>query len=418
MGSSSSKSSTSGPSQSKSKNGLSNETKEAILIPPSFLVPSPFSPLSPTCLADMKVSGTKRPSLMEYLFATTPGARLLNDFMHPSLTLSVGSSPDRNILIRMDPSASNFSDSDDSKVKTPSGFIWGNNHIVPDRVDAKKIATVEALFPTTPGDQSLLVRGYVIPDKVSVSGQINASRTGWFDTRWNHSSSNVQVEAGAYVPFQSGKKVDTATLYGAVDYRETLASAEVDVPTSVDAIIETKPKVRCFASFNVSDEKTQPLWVTIRTENDKNKKFSVNLAQTFTFNRINLNAMDDRAPRVSQSLGWTVQLDQIVNEDLTSPGAATTQLSLGGAWQINRGLGVKALCTQDSLKYGVVLKRWKHPGIVMSFLSQFDFAEKNHSFLGVGLELTTTGNPFAEYREDSKKYRQDRAAPETKVGFS
>ena len=88
-----------------------------------------------------------------------------------------------------------------------------------------------------------------------------------------------------------------------------------------------------------------------------------------------------------------------------SSNARINRLSLGAAWQLNRGLAVKAvLQPQDQcLLAAVILKRWKQPRVACSLLGSYDYSGnggRGLRFVGLGLELETgsiDANPDAYY---------------------
>jgi hypothetical protein len=143
----------------------------------------------------------------------------------------------------------------------------------------------------------------------------------------------------------------------------------------------------------------------------------MNLSQTLNFDRYHLNVLEDRAPKVRQTLGWVVQLE---HKGKAQEQPQPPRLSVGAAWQWNRGFGIKGVVSHSdgdhttTLKYGIILKRWIQPRVTLSLLNQIYLNTSKHSFLGVGVELETTGNLVAEYQTETSGMAQD-TTPVTKV---
>ena len=196
----------------------------------------------------------------------------------------------------------------------------------------------------------------------------------------------------------------------------------------------------------VSDESTTaspPLWLTMTSNS---KLSAINISQLLSFDRVNLNPLDTRAPRVRNTFGWTVQVEKPFMNDSDSLQVLPSQVSVAAAWQYNRVLAFKVVGTSCpgnidstlgggrnsgkrnySCTLGVLLKRWKQPRLTCSFLGRFDFQTQTSSFVGVGLELETdtstllgnrgTGDHANFFYTPPGVQVSDKGTPETKASL-
>ena len=150
-----------------------------------------------------------------------------------------------------------------------------------------------------------------------------------------------------------------------------------------------------------------PLWLTMTSNSQAS---AINISQLLSFDRINLNPLDARAPKVRNTFGWTVQVEKPSTSD-SDLEPTPSQASVAAAWQYNRVLAFKLVGTSQSAQQqpgasigdgsssrhytctlGVLLKRWRQPRITCSFLGRYDFQTQTPSFVGIGLELETDGS--------------------------
>jgi hypothetical protein len=367
-----------------------------VLIPPCFLTPTAQMP--PSCQSLCKATLT--PDLLEYLWATNPGRRLLQDYLSPGVFLLVGTGTrtgssadkDKNLLVSLQ-----LDDTSKASVSSNS-LLWIGQ--------AWKRGSIEALVPTA-GQPSLTALLIPVPNLLSISANLNADGKGWVGARLQVPPKTIPILLGAYVPFESRtKKPSTLHAYGAAEYHSSLAAVQAEIPLTGN--YNQPPKVSTMVSLNVNDKTSPPLWLTLKQQQQQQSssqssqpQWIMNLSQTLTFDRNCLDFWDDRAPFVRQTLGWVVQLtkNKKRNED-QNQNPSTPELSVGAAWQWNRGFGIKGVVNHSSqtLVYGMVFQRWMPPRVTLSVLNQWNFITSKHSFLGLGVELETTGNLVAEYQ--------------------
>lgn len=200
--------------------------------------------------------------------------------------------------------------------------------------------------------------------------------------------------------------------YFAFNLLGALLAAEANVPlTTLDCTM------RYYMSMDVGSTSALPLRLAM--ERSQNAS-TISLSQLLSFDRYQFNPMEDRAPRVLNRLGWTIRMDQH---------CGSTSVALGGAWQINRAVAVKAVMRPTDadrfLTTACILKRWNQPRVTASFLFRHSLHTPLWStpprFLGVGLEIET-GNLQREeqfFQEENHVGGSNSAnqVPTTKVVF-
>jgi hypothetical protein len=126
------------------------------------------------------------------------------------------------------------------------------------------------------------------------------------------------------------------------------------------------------------------------------------VSQVFTFDRYQFNPMEDRAPSVRNTLGWTIRMEQ----QHPPPGkeeTAAPKMQAGLAWQINRNVAWKLVATptEGSIQTALLLRQWQQPRITASIL--LTHLDKRHGlaagwlFAGIGFEMEASGAPSRRY---------------------
>jgi len=177
------------------------------------------------------------------------------------------------------------------------------------------------------------------------------------------------------------------------------------------------------------------LWLTMTSTPQTS---AINISQLLTFDRINFNPFDGRAPRVRNVLGWTVQFAKPTSSTIgggsnnvhTAFTDTPSQLSIAAAWQFNRNIALKVVGTsqpgqsgkrhhQHACTFALLLKRWKQPRIMCTILGRHDFQTRSSSFLGVGLELETDASTLFGVGDNvyaaPDAHLSDKDTPETKT---
>lgn len=148
------------------------------------------------------------------------------------------------------------------------------------------------------------------------------------------------------------------------------------------------------------DDSGPPLQLTLQATPEKS---ALALSQILTFDRIQVNPVEDRASKVRNTVGWTVQLEtertgsasnSLDAKKSSSNGTTNRALSkatMAAAWQVNRAVALKAvLHPQDSnLDMALILKRWRQPRVTCSLLARHSWSTNTTRFLGLSVELET-----------------------------
>mmetsp|Transcript_3025 Transcript_3025/g.4936 ORF Transcript_3025/g.4936 Transcript_3025/m.4936 type:complete len:478 (+) Transcript_3025:63-1496(+) len=171
------------------------------------------------------------------------------------------------------------------------------------------------------------------------------------------------------------------------------------------------------SNSNGSSSSIPPLVVTIR-KSGQSSSSSMALSQVLTWDRYSVNALEDRCPKIRNSLAWTVALEKESSSTAAKPKAAM-------AWQINRGVALKVVAQpDDGIRGAIVLKRWKQPRITCACLvGTGQFGGLEFQGLGVTLEIggADSNDQHAAAQQDVE-YNDSQATiivspftPETKV---
>jgi hypothetical protein len=178
-------------------------------------------------------------------------------------------------------------------------------------------------------------------------------------------------------------------------------------------------KTRSYISANLNDAGGPPLYVTLEGDTMSNTS-SISMSQIVSFDRYGMNPGEWRAPKVRNTIAWTVKMEssaETTDEGAMAPGLRSSQLSLGAAWQINRAVALKAVFRTPRHEHesgplvttALMLKRWEQPRVTCSILNSW--SGQGVKFLGIGLELETGGTD-ASY---SRSLPTSGEVPETKA---
>ena len=217
--------------------------------------------------------------------------------------------------------------------------------------------------------------------------------------------------------------------------------AEISVQTKLplDTLEpQTSYHVSCNLSFDDNDDNddellsSPPLWVHL----DKTPcSTRMSLSQTLTLDRSVMNPLEERCPKIRNTLGWTVQLlhehngDDDSNPQSKRPlfqASVVHQINRNVAWKVVMGSSSSSASTTNSssgapnITGALLLKRWKQPRVMCSVL--WDLS--SNSFQGIGIEVETGYNDKSS--SSSKNYnngnspdriprRVDSNTPETRA---
>jgi len=263
------------------------------------------------------------------------------------------------------------------------GLGWLGAHY--DRTFAMDALPIIDAYANDPFQTAALIKPYEGLDTMCRS-TVNFKLGSWMPLQWRD-------------PFNKRRKSDVNALHGYAAVNMLGATAAIH--GKFDTSYERMPIVRSYFSANLNDIDRPPLQITLERFEDK---ASISLSQVLAFDRWQLNPVEDRAPKVRNTLAWTVRMENLIDNDIdTSFRAAEdsgahysadnntkNRLSLGAAWQINRGLAVKAvlLPQEQCLTAAILMKRWRQPRVTCSLLGCLS-KTNGFQFLGIGVELET-----------------------------
>ena len=208
--------------------------------------------------------------MLEYLWATNPGRRLLQDHLSPGVWLSVGPSADKHILVSLDINT--------RQAVSSNSLLWIGQTL--DR------GSIHALVPTA-GQPSLTAEFLPVPNIASISANVSADRKGWVGARLQVPKDGIQMLLGAYVPFGPRTKPSTLHAYGAAEYNQSLLAVQAKIPLTGNQ----PPNVSTMVSLNINDDVSPPLWVTLKQQQQQ-QQWTMNLSQTLHFDRHVLNLLE------------------------------------------------------------------------------------------------------------------------------
>ena len=181
-------------------------------------------------------------------------------------------------------------------------------------------------------------------------------------------------------------------------------SSQFDPQAIIKSVVSStcKPQMSGYVSFDLNqvgggvgeynpysqDEVQQgpPIMVTLhQLKGDRNSEAAATISQTFTFDRYVTNPLEQRCPKIRNTVSWAVRLKRSVSsrdgygplsgsEEVANSGNSTgtateTSLTAGVSYQMNRGLCYKINTdSKGGMTVAIMLKRWAHPRITASAL--------------------------------------------------
>jgi hypothetical protein len=224
----------------------------------------------------------------------------------------------------------------------------------------------------------------------------------------------------------------TAAVHGSwkrthFDDDNTTATTAAAAAAAASWLFQT-PHLHTYFSANLNDEHQPPLQITLERDNIQ-ETASIALSQVLAFDRWQFNILEDRAPKVRNTVAWTIRMESsprqtttTMNHEDSGEHRVSSQSSssvenitnnhriyFGAAWQINRGLAIKAVLDpqRSRLTTALLFKRWKHPRITCSVLSSIDPHRGMSLFRGVGIELETTTTTVSGTKDDDNSNHPD-----------
>lgn len=387
--------------------------KHGVLIPPSFAIEGA------TSAARTLLQQPLQPSLIEELVQSSISHRILNEYLQPGFFLSsaVDGSTDVRAAFTLPATSSTASA---GRIVAQRSTTYSTSRVSMGTEDGPP--TLSLGYQMTPGWllYAHLGAGHGwLGTHLDVT--LNQREPAYPSSPMNQADQppdqSMRMRLGSWVPSSVKPKrirtlaeapslIDAVLGYAAIDFLGSTAGVEVELPMS-----SLQPSTKSFFSMNLTGDEGPPLTIALsRVDQSPSSSLSaMSLSQVVHFDRFQLNPMEDRAPRIRNTLAWTLRMEQQVHDTESS-----TRLMLGGAWQINRGLALKAVIDQQGgVTSAVILKRWKHPRVSCSVLCRQANVRSSPGFLGIGLEIETGRLLAIDYAVDGPD--MDLNVPETKA---
>jgi len=379
--------------------------KFGVLIPPSFIVVDTSSDSDATLpiSCQTRLKSLTAPNVLNDLWTMNQGRQLLETYMTPGATLSVPTATQGQILVALNT----------NEINDTSSFLWAEQPLSDN-------TRIELLVPTVDSPNFHMRYKKSVNENTfwSVRGQMNTQQKGWVESRVKSTYDNLDMlfSVSSSLPSLNDpatkndvmdQVLKSIHLQAGAEYKDSLIAVQGvldqnQLPTLTASMVSLNLNHQANDDGNsslTSDVKARvpPLWLTlkqIKPPGEDTTKWTLNLSQILTFDRYVWNVLEERAPKVRQTLGWSLQMDTTTATGESTP---ETKWSVGTTWQVNRGLAFKSVMTTSNtsplaINYGIIMKRWMQPRATLSILSQFEFATKKSSFLGFGLELEAS--PF------------------------
>lgn len=200
----------------------------------------------------------------------------------------------------------------------------------------------------------------------------------------------LNAKAGAWTPFCFGENRDPLSVHGYMAANALGATGAVHASLYEN---NNTPQIKSYFSANLNEVDRPPLQVSL-SQNGLNT--SIALTQVLSFDRIQLNVLEDRAPYVRNTAAWTIRMENSPAKAGSST-PASANVALAAAWQVNRAVALKAVYDKSGCTTAVLCKRWEHPRMTCSLLHRW--SAKGPQLWGIGLELET-----GRLETDSKGY--------------
>lgn len=450
---------------------LAKQQQQAgILAPPIFLHSQESSSLSLSTLAQLAQS-QHPPNLIEHLWTTDFGSRLLKEYVTPGFSLqlptsvhsSSSSTNQKNqILIHLQPAT------------TSSSILLAQHQFGPLQVQLNVPATTSSSSSTT-GSSTLTHQARAGPllqlaaatpsPYVSLHAGIplqqddtseNNDNGGWMETKFKaRTTSGFDLVASAWMGMQDVHRLcqggggvaekPKVHLQCGIDHQEALLAVQTKLP--LDFSFSSQPPIEYLMSIDLnhrrqdadvkindaSDAATtttsspNPLWLSLKHQSHNRSNSSsnigktcwaLNLSQLVHFDRINLNPVDERAPQIRQSCAWAIQMEKIQqpqqhdnsNKKHTS-GMITWSAAASMQW--NRHLGTKVVWQDaaQALTVAAVLRQWEEPRVTLSLMHQW--SRNNARGWTFGLEVQPLSSSSSASK--SKTGQQRRQGPPTQI---
>lgn len=343
--------------------------EHGVLIPPSFGVAGSDTPPSAVL--------ARTPSLVSALQQTSLSYQLLHYHTYPGVWLKAKANKGGSILASTSvPSdrgyqegllclTQRFADRAMFELRSPSigtptlyGSVMCNSTLTAStQMDTKGLGWAAVHL-----DLSGLANQCFLPPKKNHLGFENSLK-----------ESQRSLYLGSWTNVRQFQTPISVTGYAAYQVPGVTLATETTFPFS-----SLEPQLSCHLSCELTDN-GPPVVVNISKSPHQT---SLSFSQVVTFDRYHVNLFDDRANKVRNTLGWTVDMSKNDAESMT-------QLSAGVAWQVNRALALKATHKNGNLTGAIVFKRWQQPRVTCALLFATPQQKGKIAFYGFGIEFET-----------------------------
>eukprot|EP00977_Amphora_coffeiformis_P018879 scaffold6771_cov158-Amphora_coffeaeformis.AAC.5 len=245
-----------------------------------------------------------------------------------------------------------------------------------------------------------------INDTLSMGMSTNQEGQGWLsanlDARVGKADDGkVQVEAASVLAWDlqnlQQKNNDDTSLLSKMHLTGSVGTGrngwKLAADTKVNLGTLQTEDTRLFGTMTLQDGTLLPSDAIspVQLSLELNEKVSaVAITQRIAFDRLNFNLTDDRCPSVRNTVGWTLRMEQpMPSASPSEDDKLAPKVTVGGVWQLNRAIAVKATIQDENVTGALLCRRWKHPRVTCSILGRYHWPTQTRSWLGIGLEIET-----------------------------
>jgi len=157
-----------------------------------------------------------------------------------------------------------------------------------------------------------------------------------------------------------------------------------------------------FLSYQLQNSNNIPP-ITFTTYNTPHKTYL--LSQVINYDRYVLNLLDNRCPKIRNTVQWSMKMTQTDKIDT----------SACFAWQCNRNIALGCHLTSNGiLSSRLSIKRWAYPRLLANITYNINVSNLKSSFGGVGIVMETGSGEDAMYN-DFVYDKEEMSGPDMKL---
>ena len=341
------------------------------------------------------------PSSLSYVWLSQqedPSYRILNDYMKPGLwfqSVSNDATVLASLLYEINPKESSIGTNNSEIIGSKQGrLLVGRSLGGEDQVSVRLQGGTDGL--------PRLASQVRINDALTLGLSANQEGQGWLslaarigEVDAGTGDGKIQVEATSVLPWdlQNLQKNDTCVgklnLTGSVGTGRNGWRLVADTKLNMGSLQAEDTRLFGTVTLQEGVQSVTDAISPVQLSLELNENISaVALTQRIAFDRFNFNIADDRCPSVRNTVGWTLRMEQPMpsasEENKVSP-----KVMVGGVWQLNRALALKATIHDENVTGAILCRRWAHPRVTCSILGRYHWPTQRGSLLGIGLEIET-----------------------------